>query len=260
MSSILYCSIKLPALEKSLVKKVYPLSFCWWTYVVSGLVALRYLTVPMFSTLRKFTTMLVLIGERVLLDRRAPGQVWATIWVMVVGGLIAGVTDLSMSLPGYFFVAICCTATALYLILIVRVGASSKLDTFGLLYYNNLLSLPLMLGYMVLFTDEPANVPSYPHIRDPRFWMFLLFSAAQATLLNLAIFLCTKVNSPLATAVTGQVKDIITVSVGLFLFGDVKFSAPNLCGLAIALIGSMMYSYVKFKASRKARAEAKAKS
>jgi solute carrier family 35 len=247
--------IALPALTPALARVVFPLTICWWTYVVSGLVALRYLTVPMFSTLRKFTVLLVLVAEHYLLRKRAPPTVWGAVAVMALGGLVAGATDLSMSIPGYIFVALCCASTALYLILIVRVGTASKLDTFGLLYYNNVLSLPLMVGYLLLFTNERAGVLAYPRLGDVTFWTFLLVSAAQATVLNLAIFLCTKVNSPLATAVTGQVKDLITVSVGLFLFGDVKISVPNLCGLFLALVGSMLYSYVKYRASVRARAE-----
>jgi solute carrier family 35 len=249
-------SITLPKLTISVARVVYPLTICWWTYVVSGLIALRYLNVPMFSTLRKFTALLVLIGERLMLNRRAPAPVWAAISVMVSGGLIAGFTDLTMSVPGYIFAAVCCVSTALYLILIVRVGAASKLDTFGLLYYNNVLSVPLMLVYLVLFTNEMSGVVQYPRIADPTFWTFLLVSAAQATILNIAIFLCTKVNSPLATTITGQVKDIITISVGLFLFGDVKISAPNLVGLFLALVGSFLYSFVKYRMSSVARREA----
>jgi solute carrier family 35 len=245
--------ITLPAVTKEMARVVYPLTLCWWTYVVSGLIALRYLNVPMFSTLRKFTALLVLVGERVVLKRTAPTPVWAAISVMVSGGVLAGFTDLTMSIPGYVFVAICCFATAMYLILIVRVGAASGLDTFGLLYYNNVLSVPLMLGYLVFCTTELQGVVSYPRLGELQFWAFLLVSASQATLLNIAIFMCTKVNSPLATTVTGQAKDLVTVSVGLFLFGDVKITVPNLCGLALALIGSMLYSYVKYRASVMAR-------
>lgn len=241
--------IKLPRLTKPLSRTIYPLTLCWWTYVVSGLVALRYLNVPMFSTLRKGTALLVLIGERLVLKKKASSAVWASISVMCAGGVIAGFTDLTGSLPGYIFVAICCVSTAMYLILIVRVGSSSGLDSFGLLYYNNVLSLPLMLAYLLLFTDEVAGVAEYPQLFEPRFCIFLFVSASQATLLNLAIFLCTRVNSPLATTVTGQAKDLVTVSVGLFLFGDVKITVPNLTGLGLALFGSMLYSYVKYKAT-----------
>lgn len=215
---------------------------------MSGIAALRYLNIPMFSTLRKTTAMVVLILEAVILKKRAPASIWLSISIMVLGGLIAGVTDLSFSPIGYLLVCICCIATALYLVLIVRVSSTSKLGTFALLYYNNVLALPLMILYLVLFSNELAEVASYPHWNDVRFAPFLIFSAMQATVLNIAIFLCTKLNSPLATTVTGQMKDFVTIGFGLFLFGDVNISIPNLVGLLISLSGSAMYSLIKLLA------------
>lgn len=49
-----------------------------------------------------------------LLDR----MVQAAILVMVFGAVIAGATDLTFSLPGYIWVAICAVSTAIYLLLI----------------------------------------------------------------------------------------------------------------------------------------------
>lgn len=242
--------IQLPKVNAKTVRQVFPLSFVWWTYVVSGIGALRYLTIPMFSTLRKSTAMIVLILEGVLLHKKAKPSVWIAIFIMVAGGLLAGATDLSFSTMGYVLVTICCFATALYLVLIVRITDSSKLGTFALLYYNNLLALPLMVVYLVCFTRELEDVRNYRYLYDWKFISFLLFSAAQATLLNIAIFLCTKLNSPLATTVTGQMKDFVTVGFGLFLFGDVKLSAPNLLGLGISLCGSVMFSFVKLLSAR----------
>lgn len=242
--------ITLPSLEVSMMKQVFPLSFCWWLYVVTGIVGLRYLNIPMFSTLRKFTVLLVLLGEMFVLGKTAKPGIWFSVGIMLTGGLVAGVTDLTFSLPGYVFVGICCVATALYLVLIVRIGKTTKLDSFSLLFYNNVVSLFLMVPYLFLFTSEWYDVQFYPYIDQVSFWMFLILSAAQATLLNIAIFFCTKLNSPIATSVTGQVKDIFTVSVGLFVFGDVKISAPNLMGLGLAMLGSLFYSIVKFQSSR----------
>ena len=45
------------------LKKVLPLTVTWWVYVVSGLIALRHLSVPMFSVFRRVTTLLVMVGE-----------------------------------------------------------------------------------------------------------------------------------------------------------------------------------------------------
>lgn len=40
------------------------------------------------------------------------------IMVMVTGAVIAGATDLTFSVPGYIWVAICAVSTAVYLLLI----------------------------------------------------------------------------------------------------------------------------------------------
>lgn len=245
--------IRLPQITRDMSRQVFPLTFCWWLYVVSGISALRYLNIPMFSTLRKSTVLIVLILEAVVLKKHAKPSIWACIFVMVFGGFIAGVNDLSFSLIGYLLVSVCCVSTALYLILIVKIGKRTKLDTFGLLYYNNILSFPLMLSYLFIFTNEPRLIPAFPQIRDSSFWAFLLFSAAQATVLNIAIFLCTKLNSPLATTVTGQMKDFVTISIGLFIFGDVKLNAPNLLGLCISMTGSLLYSIIKLIHARAAK-------
>lgn len=251
--------IRLPKITREMVRVVFPLTLCWWVYVVSGIAALRHLNIPMFSTLRKCTALIVLVLEAMLLRKHARPSVWISILIMVTGGFVAGVNDMSFSLPGYVLVLICCFSTALYLILIVRVGKRSKLDTFGLLYYNNVLSFPIMLTYLLVFTNEWKQIPDYDHIDDPRFWAFLLFSAAQATVLNIAIFLCTKLNSPLATTVTGQMKDFVTIGFGLFLFGDVTLNTPNLVGLGISMFGSVVFSFVKLLGLRAARRLAEAK-
>lgn len=244
--------LTLPTITRQTSRQVYPLTIVWWLYVVSGIGALRYLTIPMFSTLRKSTAMIVLILEAIVLKKRAKPSVWLSIIIMVGGGFIAGAFDLSYSSMGYILVSICCVATALYLVLIVRVTNASKMGTFSLLYYNNVLALPLMLAYLLLFTNEMEQVKQYPYLGDKKFLLFLLFSAAQATLLNISIFLCTKLNSPLATTVTGQMKDFITIGFGLFVFGDVVLSLPNLAGLGISLFGSLMYSVIKLIAARTA--------
>lgn len=251
--------VRLPRITREMARVVFPLTICWWVYVVSGIAALRYLNIPMFSTLRKCTALIVLVLEAVLLRKHAKASVWISIMVMVAGGFIAGVHDLSFSFTGYILVLTCCFSTALYLILIVRVGKRSKLDTFGLLYYNNVLSFPIMLTYLLVFTNEWQEIPDYEYIDDPRFWMFLLFSAAQATVLNIAIFLCTKLNSPLATTVTGQMKDFVTIGFGLFLFSDVKLNRPNLVGLGISMFGSILFSFVKLLGLRAAKRTVTAK-
>jgi len=46
-----------------MARKLWPMAMGWWVYGVSGVIALKYLNVPMFSAFRRFTTIIVMFGE-----------------------------------------------------------------------------------------------------------------------------------------------------------------------------------------------------
>lgn len=79
---------------------------------------------------------------------------------------------------------------------------------------------------------------------------FLFLSVSQAFLLNVCIFYCTTTNSPLATTVTGQLKDFIMTGLGMFLFGDVIFNTVNIVGLCVGLGGGLWYSYLGYRSAQ----------
>ena len=228
--------------DLKVLPKIFPMSFCWWIYVISGVTALRYLNVPMYSVFRRSTTMVVVIGEVALFKKRPSNRALFFLVTMCAGAIIAGATDLTYSLPGYIMVGICIVSTAGYLLLIRLTKDKIGLHETSLLFYNNLISLPLMGLYLVGGTNELEGVLQYPRLYDRGFQLFFLISATQAFVLNLCIFYATTINSPLATSVTGQLKDILTTSLGLFIFGDVTLSKFNLLGLAVGLCGGIGYA------------------
>ena len=187
-------------------KKMFPLALFWMLYVQSGVLALRYLTVPMFSALRRSTTLITAVGEYIAFGKVMPCPSMAAVLVMVAGAVLAGATDLSFNATGYAWLCVCVFSTAAFLILIRTLGEELELNQHALLLYNNVLSLPMMLIWFLLATDEPKSVFSAPQWRDPSFVAFLLISASQAFLLNLCVFWCTTVNSALVTTIVGESK------------------------------------------------------
>jgi len=236
--------IEMPRFSRGTARKILPMAGLWWLYVVAGVVALRYVSVPIFGTLRRSTTLCVMAGEYLLLNTVPATEVIGAIVLMVGGAVIAGSTDMAFSLPGYTAVAICVVSTAGYLLLL-KVNADRKLSAWPTLYYNNLLSLPLMLTWLVFFTDDLAVAAKYPYLYNPKFQLLLVAACSQAFLLNYAIFRCTQVNSPLATSVTGQCKDVVTLLLGLVLFQSTTPSSTNLFGLFVSLSGGLAYGWIK---------------
>ncbi|GBG93210.1 hypothetical protein CBR_g60598 [Chara braunii] len=259
---LIFCLQSLNMVEKTKIrlctmKKIFPLTVCWWLYVVSGVTALRYLNVPMYSVLRRSTTLVVMLGELVVFQKKPSVSSVSSIVTITAGAAIAGFTDLTFSLKGYLCVLVCVLTTAAYLILIRILKDKAGLSEMGMMYYNNCLSLPIML-FCLHLSDEITGVLSFPRLLEPRFLAFLLVSSSQGFLLNVAIFRCTTVNSPLTTSVTGQVKDIATTLLGFFLFGDVIPGKLNTLGVIIGLVGGLWYSaemYLqRFRNARKGEA------
>lgn len=162
-------TLQLPAISARILTVALPLAIFWCLNVLSGIFTLEYMSIPMFSTLRRLTTLIVLIGEHTLLRKYASRPVWASVLVMTTGALIAGVSDLEFNPIGYACVTINNLCTAGYLLLIQVTKSQLQVSNLQLLYLMNLCSFPfLLMAY--LYFDSRA-VFDYEHIKN---WQFLL--------------------------------------------------------------------------------------
>jgi len=237
-------------------KLVAPLSLAFVGMVVTGLASLQFLNIPMFNTLRRASTVLTMLGEWTLLGRSSSVRVQASVWLMLASALLSGVSDMDFSLIGYGLVLLNCLFTAAYLLLIQKLDVShTGLNTFALMWYNNVQSLPLVLA-LCAFGGDFVGVRSYPRLTDTGFLVCFFLQGALAFALNYSIFLCTSVNSALATSVTGNVKNIVTTAVGYFAFGDVTYNRWNVAGLVLGTLASVGYSVIKYEESEAQKAEA----
>jgi solute carrier family 35 protein len=71
-------------------------------------------------------------------------------------------------------------------------------------------------------------------------------SSVHAFLLNWLIFLCSTINSPLTTSITGQIKNIATTLLGFILFGGISIGYDGIIGLILSSVASVWYAYIKY--------------
>jgi len=232
--------------EVATAQQVMPLTLSFLGMVLTGLTSLGHLTVPMFDALRRSTTLITLFFQWYFLGQKSSTGVRWSIYVMVGGAVVAAAFDLAFDALGYFLVIVNCFLTAAYLIYISKF--SKTLNTWALLFYCNIMSWPFVF-VLCWVTGDLQGAMAFPHINDTWFLICFAFQSALAFILNYAIFLCTRVNSALATSVTGQVKNIMTTALGYFMFGDVKYHTLNVIGLGIGISGSGIYSWLKWKES-----------
>lgn len=112
------------------------------------------------------------------------------------------------------------------------------------MFYNNLISIPLLL-VIIWMTDETSKAASSPYWFDAGFLVSLLASSSLAFVLNYAIFWNTAVNSALTQTVSGQAKDVVVVIAGFLLFTDAVADPLNILGVTIGFGGSIFYAMTK---------------
>lgn len=166
--------------------------------------------------------------------------------VIVFGAFIAGARDLSYDTYGYTIVFIANITTALYLATISRIGKSSGLNSFGLMWCNGIICGPILLFWTYIRGDLELTM-NFPYLFSPGFQIVLLLSCILAFFLNYSIFLNTTLNSAVTQTICGNLKDFFTIGLGWMLFGGLPFDLLNVIGQSLGFLGSGGYAYCKLK-------------
>ncbi|XP_022252372.1 UDP-N-acetylglucosamine/UDP-glucose/GDP-mannose transporter-like [Limulus polyphemus] len=234
-----------PDFSRTIPLKIWPLPLFYLGNLITGLGGTQRLSLPMFTVLRRFTILMTMIGEYIVLKVRQPCIIVVTVFAMVGGTVVAASTDLAFDLNGYVFVLsndFCTAANNVYL--------KKKLETrdltkFGLLFYNVLFMFaPLM--YITWLSGDFPKIIEYDQWTNLWFLTWFLLSCTMGFILMYSTIICTQYNSPLTTTIVGCLKNILVTYLGMFVGGDYVFSITNFIGLNMSMLGSVVYTYLIF--------------
>ncbi|KAG6772814.1 hypothetical protein POTOM_024237 [Populus tomentosa] len=167
-----------------------------------------------------------------------------SVGLIVLGAFIAGARDLSFDFYGYAVVFAANFTTAIYLATISRIGKSSGLNSFGLMWCNGIICGPVLLFWTFIRGDLGMTM-NFPYLFSPGFLAVLLLSCILAFFLNYSIFLNTTLNSALTQTICGNLKDLFTIALGWTIFGGLPFDFFNVIGQCLGFAGSGLYAYYK---------------
>ncbi|CAN8273256.1 unnamed protein product [Cochlearia groenlandica] len=221
-----------------------PLSIAYLMYMLASMASVRGVNVPMYTTLRRTTVAFTMVIEYMLTGQRYTMPIIGSVSIILFGAFCAGARDLSFDFYGYAIVFLANIATAVYLATIARIGKSSGLNSFGLMWCNGIICGPILMIWTFVCGDLEKTM-NFPHLLTPGFMAVLLCSCVLAFFLNYTVFLNTTLNSALTQTICGNMKDLFTVGFGWMLFGGLPFDLMNVIGQVIGFFGSGLYAYYK---------------
>ena len=243
------------------LKMIFPLPILFFLNLVCGLGGTKKINIAMFTALRRFSILFMMILEIYLpMGLTFTTPVRASVGVIVLGGIVAALNDLAFDFVGYMLIMGNNVFGAFQgVVTKMKLSETKQLTKFGLLYYNSMCSIPIFL-LMISFLepDIRTKLEQYEHWGNPIMGICLTGSILLGVVLNYAIFWCTQVNSATTTAVVGSMKNLITAYASILgLGGDYVFSYLNFLGLNISMGGAIVYSYYKLAAKKGGKSNGK---
>lgn len=157
-----------------------------------------------------------------------------------MGAFLAGSQDISANYQGYACVLVANLLTAMTFQQSHELSSKHQIAALSQCYYLSLVALPVLAICSWVY-DSPSQF-----VAQSFAWSLMGCSLA-GCLNNLLMLKCCSEVSPIATTITGQVKDFFTVVAGLLLFTDAKSSWEFLMGLSVSMTSAVAYAIIKLR-------------
>lgn len=247
--------IRLEPFSWKICRLWFPVNVIFVGMTWSSFAALKNLGVPMATVLKNLTNLFVIAGDMTFYGKRYGLYVWITLALMTVSALCGAFTDLEFNAVGYTWQLINCAFTAGYSLYlrgamdrVVNVTQNNnKLDEFSMVFYNNLLSLPLIFSLMVLY-GEVSTLPSEPAWGENAFICAFVASGLLAFSISFASLWFLSTTTATVYSLTGSLNKIPVAIIGLWAFNAPR-DAKNIASVLVGLLAGAIF--VKTKQSGK---------
>ncbi|OMJ67593.1 hypothetical protein SteCoe_35206 [Stentor coeruleus] len=219
--------------------------------IVFGGIGMRYVNLPMYITLRKLCTAEIFIIDTIFYKQPYKYSCVIGVAGISLGALIAGYNDLTSDAFGFIIVFLANLMNAL-LLLQIRYAKERvfSLKSFKQVYICSLISIPYTI--ILYFTaEEYVSVGLSPYSHTWELYFAIVFAGVLGVFCNFLLFKCANEISPMATSVTGNAKDFISMLIGLVAFKDVNPNFLFMFGIFVSFLGAMIYSVGKVVNNKK---------
>lgn len=237
--------VEYPSFSLATAKEWAPVNIFFCLMLFTGMASLQYNSVPMVTVFKNLTNIATCMGDWFFFGNVPERLVLVAFGIMLSGAVAAAHKDITISFVGLFWMTLNCITCAGYVLYMKFATKTIKLSTFGMVFYNNLLCILLMMPvalYMgqvqVFFTTEAIHTPDYFGMN--------FFAGLVGFLLNFASLNCVSLTGPTTYAIIGSLNKVPIAILGYFIFDSV-INNDTWFFISVSMAGGFLYSYAKLK-------------
>ncbi|XP_077225555.1 GDP-fucose transporter 1-like [Tasmannia lanceolata] len=226
-------------------KKFLPAAAVFYLAIFTNTNLLRHANVDTFIVFRSLTPLLVAIADTTFRKQPCPSKLTFVSLVIILGGAVGYViNDEGFTLTAYSWALAYLVTITTEMVYIKHMVTNLGLNTWGFVFYNNLLSLMMAPVFGVLtgeYVDVFSAVRSSSGIWvEPGAFLAVALSCVFGLLISFFGFAARKAISATAFTVTGVVNKFLTVGINVLIW-DKHASPFGLVCLLFTIVGGVLY-------------------
>ena len=236
----------LSSFNLTLIRLWTPLVLLFVMMLTSSLSALIYVSVPTVIVMRNLTSLFVAILEYTLLGKSIDTKAVGSLIGMILGAIIYAKHDLTFSIQGYIWLGVNIIATSMYQIYIKKIidlPCLENVGSIGMSYYNNIISLPLLL-IVAWIAGEFEIFSSLFDLRYPletKTMVLILLSGSLGFVLSISALTLNKLISATSIMVANNANKFSVIVLSEILVQSTLDMAATI-GAALVLVFGWLYS------------------
>jgi GDP-mannose transporter len=254
-------------------KTWFPISFLLVSVIYTGSKSLQHLSIPVYTIFKNLTIILIAYGEVLWFGGKVTSLTFVSFILMVISSVIAAWSDVSSSvagsLPGtstgvslsalqtlagtvrglnvgYFWMLVNCLTSAAYVLSMRKKIKSTGFSDWDSMFYNNLLSIPVLAVFSILVEDWSQTNLSTNFPPETRNFLLLAiaFSGAAAVGISYTTAWCVRVTSSTTYSMVGALNKLPVAASGMIFFGD-PVTTGSVSAVSMGFFAGIVYAVAK---------------
>ena len=249
--------------NKDEAKKWSPIAFLLVGMIYTSSKALQYLSIPVYTIFKNLTIILIAYGEVIWFGGKVTTMALSSFLLMVFSSVIAyygdkgevkTVDDQFALYLGYFWMFTNCFASAAFVLIMRKRIKLTNFKDFDTMYYNNLLSIPILLVFTFLFENwTPENLEkNFPADNRVATIVAMVLSGASSVGISYCSAWCVRVTSSTTYSMVGALNKLPIALSGLIFF-NAAVNFWSVSSIFVGFVAGLVYAVAKQKQQKEAQ-------
>ncbi|KAK7746061.1 GDP-mannose transporter into the lumen of the Golgi [Diatrype stigma] len=248
-------------------RRWFPISLLLVGMIYTSTKSLQYLSVPVYTIFKNLTTIVIAYGEVLWFGGSVTPLALLSFGLMVLSSVVAAWADtrsaaqtpeaaaaLATLNAGYAWMGMNVFCTASYVLGMRKVIKNMNLKDWDTMFYNNLLTIPVLVILSVLVEDwSSANFArNFPPESRNSLMIGMIYSGMAAIFISYCSAWCIRVTSSTTYSMVGALNKLPIAISGLIFFAA-PVTVGSVSAIFIGFVSGIVYTWAKVRQSQVAK-------